>query len=62
MATMIAPASIFPKQMFEVASVECEAATCTATLPLPDIPKPLEDAGALARLRLVDASDDCKVK
>ncbi len=42
-----------------VVIVECDATACAATLPLPDIPKALQDKEALARLRLVDGADNC---
>ncbi|MGO4872708.1 MAG: hypothetical protein ACLPGW_19245 [Roseiarcus sp.] len=43
----------------KVASVACDATTCSATLPLSEVPKPLQDKDAAARLRLVDESNAC---
>ncbi len=42
-----------------VAAVECDGPICTATLPLPEIPRVLQEETAVTRLRLVDAADDC---
>lgn len=44
----------------KILTVDCGADACTIIVPVPAIPKSLRDQDALSRLRVVDASDDCK--